>query len=184
MTVAAIDPGLSGGICLSDNSLHPMPTTTVVDKPARYTLALLNGKKQYYKSGPNKGQPKYKLHTPAKTHRELDTIAIHQLLTNHTHLIIETPGISRGNSARTTATTNRNYGKLLAIAELLQLQTITVAPHKWKSDLNLSKDKQLSLDLASSLLSRQFKSTEDGIAEAFLIKHWYLTKEQHDESNN
>ena len=176
MKLAAIDPGLSGGICLSDDSVHAMPIKVITDKPARYTLDLKNGKKQFYKSGPNKGQPKRKLHTPAKTHRELDCKSISTLLTNHTHLIIETPGSSRGNSARVTATTQRNYGKLLAIAELLNLEVIPVTPSKWKADLSLSKDKQESLTLAETLLNTTFKKSEDGLAEAFLIKHWYQNK--------
>ena len=61
-TIVSADIGLSGGLSLfQDNQLVAyisMPTIKVETKPARYKLDLLNGKKQFIKSGPKKGQAK------------------------------------------------------------------------------------------------------------------------------
>lgn len=63
-TIVSVDPGLAGGLSLfqvQDNKLVAcisMPTVKVETKPARYKLDLLNGKKQFIKSGSNKGKPR------------------------------------------------------------------------------------------------------------------------------
>ena len=167
-----------GGI--SDGSIHyDMQVIKKEIKPARYILDLdSKGKKQYYKSGSKKGEVKMKLKTPAKYKTELDLHAINDLFKTADTIVFESPGISRGNSAASSATTNINYGKLLAIAELCGSNIVTVVPHKWKSDLGLSKNKMESIEMAEELTSKSFRTNRgrliDGPAEAFLIRYWYI----------
>ena len=194
MTYASIDVGLTGGICIiTNNTLHVqlMPTRTIVDKPATTVFAKdPSNKKILIKSGPNKGEFKRVIRTPAKTHKELDTLAILKLLTQADILLIETPALGIGNASRTTATVNRNYGKLLAIAEILSLHIIPIPPHVWKGSktspegrtgLNLGRDKSVAISFVEELLSRSaldinqriFKNSEDGLAESIAIAHYY-----------
>lgn len=150
-TIVSVDPGLAGGLSLfQDNKLVAcisMPTVKVETKPARYKLDLLNGKKQFIKSGPNKGKPKMIQVSAAKydTHLALNEIKDFFSFSEpeKVAIILEAPAMSFGNSASSTATTNQNFGKLLAVAELCNLNIFTVPPHKWKKDLNLTKDKEL-----------------------------------------
>jgi len=156
-----------------------MPTIKSETKPAVLVLAKKDGKKQYYTSGSKAGKPKYKIKTPAKYAAELDVKAISSLIDNESIVVIETPGISRGNAARSTATTNMNYGKILAILELNNCEIIKVSPAKWKKDLKLSKEKIDSILLAEQLSPLSTFRTKrnallDGQAEAFLIRHWYI----------
>ena len=61
-TIVSVDPGLAGGLSMFVNNklvaCISMPTVKVETKPARYKFDLLNGKKQFIKSGSNKGKPK------------------------------------------------------------------------------------------------------------------------------
>jgi hypothetical protein len=181
MKVIGTDPGKAGGI--SDGTTHiSMPTRQVVTKPAVMILAKdSNGKKQYYKSGPNVGQPKYKIKTPAKYALELDVFAIRDMFQDSDVIVIEAQGTSFGNSAKSTRTTSMNFGKLLAIAELSGAKVVTVAPHKWKADLGLTDDKEACVELAETLSGTSFRTSrgalQDGPAEAYLIRHWYLRQE-------
>ena len=54
-TIVSVDPGLAGGLSLFVNnqlvSCLSMPTVRVETKKARYKFDLLNGKKQFIKSG-------------------------------------------------------------------------------------------------------------------------------------
>jgi len=144
MILISIDPGLNGGICRINTETNTltvirMPTRTVVTKPAVNVFARDKaGKKVLIKSGPNKGAYKLIIKTPAKTHKELDCNAIvdfiieDALASIEAHIIIESPAMSFGNSAASTASTNRNFGKLLAIAELTNIPITQVPPHVWK----------------------------------------------------
>jgi len=173
----SVDIGLKGGFAMVDEAI-PMPVCKVEVKPARYVQDLLNGKKQYYKSGKNKGEVKMKQKSPAKYEEKLDVSTIYQHFTDVEVVIFESPGTSMGNAARSTATTNRNFGKLLALAELAECQIITVAPHKWKKDLGVTKDKLECVTLAEKLSGLSFRTARgaliDGPAEAWLIGYWYL----------
>jgi len=92
-------------------------------------------------------------------------------------------------------TVERNYGKLLSLFELHGMSIHTIAAHKWKKDLNLSKDKSEAIKLAVKLLNEfesngwkivihnkdgsikdsiEFKNSEDGLAESFLIAYSQL----------
>lgn len=188
-TVISIDIGLSGGISLfRDNNLYyviDMPIKKIETKPARYKLDLLNGKKQFIKSGPNKDKPKMIQISEAKYEKVLDIHAIAQIFNfvepEKVAIILEAPAMSFGNSASSTATTNQNFGKLLAIAELYNLNIFTVPPHKWKKDLALTKDKNQCVDYAEKLSGKSFRTTrgalKDGQAESMLIGHWFINSQ-------
>ena len=189
-TVVSVDPGLAGGLSLfQDNKLVAcisMPTVKVETKPARYKLDLLNGKKQFIKSGSNKGKPKMIQVSAAKydTHLALNEIKDFFSFSEpeNVAIILEAPAMSFGNSASSTATTNQNFGKLLAVAELCKLNIFTVPPHKWKKDLNLTKDKEQCVSFAEKLFQRSFRTQRnrliDGPAESALIGHWFMNSQE------
>lgn len=176
--VLGIDIGLKGGIASLDHA-ELMPVTQLLTKPAITVFEKdSKGNKLYYKTGPNKGEPKRRIKTPAKYATELDLGLIFKYFNDADTVVFEQPGTSIGNAARSTASTNRNFGKLLACAELAGCKIITVPPHKWKKDLGLSKDKLESVVLAENISKLLFRTSRgallDGPAEAYLILHWYL----------
>lgn len=179
LLVKGIDIGLSGAI--SDGLIHTkMPIILTEVKPAVTVLIKdAKGRKQYYKSGPLAGQPKFKIKTPAVYDKSLDVRAILNLIRDCDVVVIESQGTTLGNSAASSRTTSINFGKILACAELTQAKIVTIAPHKWKADLKLSKDKLDSVIMAETLTGQSFRTSQgallDGQAEAFLIRHWYLT---------
>ena len=189
-TIVSVDIGLSGGLSLFINnqlmSCISMPTVKVETKPARYKLDLLNGKKQFIKSGPKKGQAKTVQISAAKhdTHLALNEIKdfFASSEPEKVAIILEAPAMSFGNSASSTATTNQNFGKLLAVAELCNLNIFTVPPHKWKKDLNLTKDKEECVKYAEQLSGKSFRTDrgalKDGPAESMLIGHWFITSQE------
>ena len=192
--VISIDIGLSGGISFfQDNKLVAcisMPTVKVETKPARYKFDLLNGKKQFIKSGPNKGQAKMIQISAAKydTHLALNEIKDSFTFSEpeDVAIILEAPAMSFGNSASSTATTNQNFGKLLAVAELCNLNIFTVPPHKWKKDLNLTKDKEQCVKYAEKLFNKSFRTQRnamlDGPAESALIGHWFIQSDHNNDT--
>ena len=163
-----------------------MPTVKVETKPARYKFDLLNGKKQFIKSGQNKGQAKMIQISAAKYNTHLALNEIKDFFTfsepEKVAIILEAPAMSFGNSASSTATTNQNFGKLLAVAELCKLNIFTVPPHKWKKDLALSKDKEECVRYAEQLFNKEFRTPKgrliDGQAESALIGHWFVTSQE------
>ena len=193
-TIVSVDPGLAGGLSLfQDNKLVAcisMPTVKVETKPARYKLDLLNGKKQFIKSGSNKGKPKMIQVSAAKydTHLALNEIKDFFSFSEpeNVAIILEAPAMSFGNSASSTATTNQNFGKLLAVAELCNLNIFTVPPHKWKKDLNLTKDKEQCVKYAEQLFNKSFRTQRnsliDGQAESALIGHWFIQSDHNNDT--
>ena len=180
--IISIDIGLDGGI-YKNGIAYPMPTTEIILKAPVMVQALdKNGKKVIIKSGPQKGQVKMKIKTPAVTKRELDVFKIKDLFESNDKqtIVLELPGNSIGNSARSSSTTDRNFGKLLAMAELSGANVVTVPANQWKKALNLSKEKIDSINLAEQLSGALFRSPKnklyDGLAEAFLIGYWYSEK--------
>lgn len=165
-----------------------MPTYRKEIKPAVYVMDKdAKGNKQYYKSGPNKGEVKMKIKTPAQYETYLDVHELVNIIDGADVVIIESQGTSFGNSAKSTRSTSMNYGKVLAVAELCAKEVLTVAPHKWKADLNLSQDKQASIDMAEQLSGHSFKTArgalKDGPAEAFLIRYNYIREKEKNEIN-
>lgn len=193
-TIVSADIGLNGGLSLfQDNQLVAcisMPTVKVETKPARYKFDLLKGKKQFIKSGPNKGQAKMIQISAAKYDTHLALNEIKDFFTfsepGDVAIILEAPAMSFGNSASSTATTNQNFGKLLAVAELCNLNIFTVPPHKWKKDLNLTKDKEQCVKYAEKLFNKSFRTQRnamlDGPAESALIGHWFIQSDHNNDT--
>ena len=191
-TIISVDIGLAGGISVFKNNrldyVVDMPVKKIETKKAKYKLDLLNGKKQFIKSGPNKDKPKMIQVSEAKYDTVLDihTIASHFNFVEpeNVAIILEAPAMSFGNSASSTATTNQNFGKLLAIAELHNLNIFTVPPHKWKKDLALTKDKNQCVDYAEKLFGKVFRTQRgrllDGQAESALIGHWFINSKENE----
>ena len=189
-TIVSVDPGLAGGLSMFVNNklvaCISMPTVKVETKPARYKLDLLNGKKQFIKSGPKKGQAKTVQISAAKYDTHLALNEIKDFFTfsepEKVAIILEAPAMSFGNSASSTATTNQNFGKLLAVAELCNLKGFTVPRHEWKKDLALSKDKEQCVSFAEKLFDRSFRTQRnrliDGQAESALIGHWFMNSQE------
>ena len=193
-TIVSADIGLSGGLSLFVNNVLvtciSMPTVKVETKPARYKFDLLNGKKQFIKYGPKKGQAKTVQISAAKYDTHLALNEIKDFFTfsepENVAIILEAPAMSFGNSASSTATTNQNFGKLLAVAELCNLNIFTVPPHKWKKDLNLTKDKEQCVKYAEQLFNKSFRTQRnailDGPAEASLIGHWFIQSDHNNDT--
>ena len=180
--IIGIDIGLSGGI--SDGINHyDMPTTRIESKPAITVFAKdASGKKIQYKTGPQKGEFKRIIKTPAKYTLELDVRALFDLLVDADEIVIESQGTSRGNSAKATRSTSLNFGKVLAIAHLVCDNVNLVSPQKWKKDLKLSQEKIDSIKMAEQLAKTSFRTSrgalKDGPAEAFLIRHHYVQNKE------
>ena len=176
--IIGIDIGLSGGI--SDGTNHyDMPTFKIEVKSAITVFAKdASGKKVKYKSGPQKGEFKRIIKTPAKYTQELDVRTLFDLLVGSDEIVIESQGTSRGNSAKATRSTALNFGKVLAVSQLVCDNVNLVSPQKWKKDLGLSQEKIDSIEMAEQLAETSFRTARgalnDGPAEAFLIRHHYI----------
>ena len=187
MILVSCDPGLNGGLCHIDTETNEltvirMPTRLVIDKPAFTVFAKdENGKKILIKSGANKGTYKQIIKTKAKSHKELDLHTIWSFLEGADEFVTESPAMSFGNSAKSTASTNKNFGKLIAVAELLSIPTKQITPATWKKALDLGRDKTVAINFAQQLLEtakltpnqNTFTGAEDGLAESIDIAYYY-----------
>ena len=176
-----------------------MPLKTIEVKPAVKVLDLdCHGKKQYYKSGPNKEKVKYKTKTPAKTKKEIWWKSIELMIDERDIVVIEEQQPRPGNGSAQCAMTMYQYGYLLGLINTKNpIDTVIVRPQKWKSDLGITLDKEekkgltptehtkrlkrLSYEKAIELYpewKEQFISErgaiKDGRCEAVLIGHWFL----------
>ncbi len=202
MRILSIDPGLTGGFAefnahkIDNNPSQNiflagaiMPTKRIEVKAKQMQLDLdysttKSGKKQFIKSGPNKGQVKMKMKSPAKYKKELNVKHIFKLFKEQDIIIIEKQNPQPGNSAASSASTMRNYGKLLALAELSEAELVLVAPMTWKKHLGLDVPKlerklmtpkeYKDLSIAKAYSMSQFNTSYDGIADAICIGYWYL----------
>ena len=191
MKVISIDIGLHGGISVFKKGIfidsQNTPVIKIETKKAKSKLDLVNGKKQFFKTGKNKGEAKTIQTSKAEYKLELDIVKIYEIMTSHLFknsepekvtIVFEAPGTSFGNSAATTATTNRNFGKLLALAELSGSKIVVVPAHKWKKDLNLTKDKKECVEFAEKEFGITFRTKGgrllDGQAESALIGKWFI----------
>jgi len=195
MTIISFDPGLTGGHAVFGNGklmyAGIMPIKKIETKPKRMVQDLKDGKKQYVKSGPNKGNLKMKMKSAAKYKTELDTIQVHALMQNQDFIVIEQQNPRPGNSAASSASTMKNFGKLLACAELSDAQLILVTPGVWKKHYGLSltpKEKKLLTNTEYKQMSIQkayditeWNTSYDGIADAICIGSWFFEKRKADD---
>jgi len=202
-TIVSIDTGLAGGISTFQNLKDTFttqdyklvfcentPVRKTEIKKAKTKLDLLNGKKQFIKSGPNKGQAKTIQVEPAKLTTDLDLHTIKDKLTfivpSKVTVVIEQPGLTQGNAAKATATTFKNFGKLLACAELAGCEIYVVPANQWKKDLGLTKDKLQCVEFAEKLFNKSFRTDRgallDGQAESALIGYWYINHKLKEEN--
>lgn len=152
-----------------------MPTYNKVVKEPVYVFSRdAKGNKQHYKTGPLKGQVKRVIKTPGKTRRMIDVPALVDVFNGADIIVIEDQGTTAGNSARSSRTTSINYGKVLACAELSGAQIVIVQPQTWKKYFKLSKDKYESLELYTELSGRTVPISKDGLAEAYLIREFFI----------
>jgi len=166
-----------------------MPTIKIETKPKQMIFDLdystsKAGKKQFIKSGPNKGQPKMKLKSPAKYRKELDTSQLFQIFKKHDIIVIEQQNPRPGNSAVSSASTMKNFGKLLALAEISSFELIIVSPTKWKTHYNLAisrnqKQKLTPKEYKNMSIKKAYELSEwntsyDGIADAICIGYYYI----------
>ncbi len=189
MTITGVDIGLDGGIASYRNGHFVyscvMPIKKIETKSKRMKFNLdSKGKKQYYKTGSKLGEPKMIMKSPAKYKRELDVNTINDIFNIADIIVIEDQGTSFGNSAQSTRTTARNYGKILALAELSGAKVVIVAANTWKKHFKLNltpvekkkltpkEYKNLSIPVAYNLT--QFNTSYDGIADAICILYWYI----------
>ncbi len=161
-----------------------MPIKKIETKPARYVYDLKDGKKQYFKTGSRKGEPKMKLKTKAKYKTELDTAAIFNLLDMSDIIVIEKQGIRPGNSAMSSASTMIGYGKLLALAELSEAFIYIIQPQVWKKHFGLNLNqlerkkltsteyKKLSIPIAYE--KSGIRTSKDGEADAIVIGYYFI----------
>jgi len=199
MKITSIDPGLTGSIyqCIhtgseiKNESVINMPIIKKEIKSPIYIYDLKDGKKQYYKSGINKGKPKKKLKTKGKYKKELDVELIYNIMINSNHIIIEQQNPRPGTSAMSSATTMKNFGILIGLAKLANIKNNTtihiVQPNVWKKALGLDMSKldrkkltqteykKISINKAiefSNLIPKN-----DGQADAICIGHYIIQKE-------
>ena len=175
--VVAVDPGLTGGVASLKHSAV-MPTYTKIIKPAVEVFRRdEKGNKMFYKSGPMKGLAKYKIKAPAKTKKFIDVVMLADWFAGMDIIILEDTGTTVGNSARTTKTTQVNWGKLYACAELSGAEIIVVTAGKWKGDLGLPADKLPTIEFVEKETGRSFRTEKgalrDGEADATAIAIWY-----------
>jgi hypothetical protein len=187
--IVSVDPGLSGGIAIMDEKIKgiDMPTIKVEVSPKKEIFDLLNNKKQYIKSGPNKGKPKMKIKKPAKFKKDIDIKKIYEIFNMADIIVIEMQGARPGCSAMSSALTMKNYGKLLAAATIANKELFIVSPNLWKKYFNLTLSKEEKIKLTNSEYKKlsikkikklyDYETKKDGIADAILIGKYYIEKE-------
>lgn len=94
--------------------------------------------------------------------------------------VVEEAAPRPGNSSRAIATSQRNYGALLAVIGLANVPVRIVRPQTWKKAMRLNQDKNKSRRIAQSLfpaVSDRFRrAKDDGRAEAALIALYWAEK--------
>jgi crossover junction endodeoxyribonuclease RuvC len=73
-----------------------------------------------------------------------------------------------------------NFGSVLGVIQGLGIRLDLVTPAKWKREMGLGAEKHASLHKARLLFPKAelHLCKHDGRAEALLIAHWYLTRQQ------
>jgi hypothetical protein len=153
--VIAIDPGLTGGMCLynlTSNKIIEVLNTPTYKKDKKSYLCSKN---------------------------ILVKLREWKLKTNN--VVIEVQTVMKRDGGKSTITTLRNYGFLLGLLESLELDIIEVAPTTWQAVM--LKDvidpgepiKMKPTKRKAMMLTKKFHPKNDGQADAICIAMYYKT---------
>jgi crossover junction endodeoxyribonuclease RuvC len=152
MTIIAIDPGLTGGFAVLRNtgeyvSVDPLP---IIRDGA---LAWIDGS-------------------------ELRTMIFAAKDATPTCCVLERVSAMPKQGVSSSFNFGVGFGSLLGAFQVLGCPLWLVQAAKWKRELGLSRDKNASLDKARLLFPNAplARKKDDGLAEALLIAHWFVTK--------
>ena len=190
MNIVSIDFGIKGAYALFVGSklkeVFFITTKKIQIEPKKTKIV------GQYKNG----KSKYKIIKNAKYKTEIDWLSFKKHLikliedNNVEVVVIESQQGMAGNSARSSTTISKNYGKILDFLNTLTTtqdlfktknyikKVIEVSPKKWKNDLNIlgikdkKERKKASIELAKKL---GYEAKRDDDAEAFLIGYWFLS---------
>lgn len=98
-------------------------------------------------------------------------------------LVIEQGAGRQGEGVTSAFTSGYGFGIYFGIAAALHMDVKIVTAARWKKDMELTKDKQVSLDKAAALWPNlaptHFRQkNHDGMAEAALLGYWYLQEQE------
>jgi len=113
--------------------------------------------------------------------KDIDILSIIDLLQayNQSRCVIEKSQAMPGQGVVSMFNYGKGYGIYLGILECLDIKYNQVPPQTWKRRYNLSKDKQLSIDLAKKLFpecAKKLLKSKDGRAEALLLAQYCKDK--------
>jgi len=117
---------------------------------------------------------------------DVDAKALHKILfsNDYTTCYIEKVWGMSGQSSKSTFTQGKIYGEALIMCNHYCEDVVKVAAVTWKKALGVTADKQTSIKKAQELYPRvdlipkPCRTPQDGIAEALLIMHYGINKEQ------
>lgn len=123
----------------------------------------------------------YRIHDMPMIDKQVSSPLLSEMLreTAVTVAVVEQVSAMPGQGVSTMFKMGRNYGTLLGALGALNIRTEHVTAAKWKRDMGLSKDKDLSRRRAAERWpahAELFKrKMDDGRAEAALLGAWWLT---------
>ena len=95
-------------------------------------------------------------------------------------LALEKPIAMPGQGTKTTSTVFQAYGVLVAGLTVFHVPFIEVSPARWKRNLDLTSNKDMSRERASQMFpdyAHLWKlKRQDGVAEAALLAYWAKIK--------
>jgi hypothetical protein len=184
MIIVGIDPGLKGGIAIINSespntpTVYPMPLRQAETK-VKKKIKTLTKKEKLARKG---GKTIFKMKKVVDSKAFFDILYEVIMATRDIDLVlIEKPLTFATESRQATATTERNYGRLLGILEfVLPLEGIKeIAPLEWKNYFDLSADKEEAIAKTKELFpvtnlkaSSRSRTDSDGMAEALLIAEY------------
>lgn len=184
--IISIDPGLEGALALFEaqgDSYRLVGTTTITKiskciRPATYRYKYSNPAR-VIKSGPNKGKRPKVIRTKAKYKNKFNAVAWAKLIArmpNDAYIIMEDTFSLTNHHAKATYT-NQGIIQGILLGKYQELPTL-VSPSFWKKRMNLTDDKQASINKANTL--HPYKYPSHDCAEAVLIgvfAYTYLIKD-------
>lgn len=147
--ICGIDPGLNGGIAFLRDGIVSAERTPIL---------------------------KHKIKGKTKRFLDVGTIVGLLQMNKPSHIYIEKQQAMPGQGVSSTFMTGFGYGIYLGIFITLDIPYTQVASVKWKKDLDVPSDKNLSRQKATDIFPHASElwslKCEDGVAEAAMIAHW------------